>query len=79
MLAIRTLLGSRPDGSTLLAAVGSTLVHNPALRKHLPYDPLKDFTLLGLAVTKPCGNSHQSRVAGAFPRGTRCLLRRPSR
>jgi tripartite-type tricarboxylate transporter receptor subunit TctC len=53
MLAIRTLLGSRPDGSTLLAAVGSTLVHNPSLRKHLPYDPLKDFTLLGLAVTNP--------------------------
>ena len=53
MIAIRALLGSRPDGSTLMAGVGSALVHNPALRKRLPYDPLKDFSLIGLAVTNP--------------------------
>jgi tripartite-type tricarboxylate transporter receptor subunit TctC len=28
-------------------------VQNPALRSNLPYDPLKDFTLLGVAVTNP--------------------------
>ena len=53
MIGIRALKASRPDGSTLLAAVGSALVQNPALRKHLSYDPLKDFSLLGLTATNP--------------------------
>lgn len=51
--AIRMLMASPPDGYTLMAAVGSALVQNPALQPGLPYDPLKDFTLLGLAVTNP--------------------------
>jgi tripartite-type tricarboxylate transporter receptor subunit TctC len=51
--AIRALLNSPPDGYTLYATTGSSLVQNPALRKSLPYDPLKDFSLLGLAVTNP--------------------------
>jgi tripartite-type tricarboxylate transporter receptor subunit TctC len=53
LIAIRALKASPPDGSTLLAAVGSALVQNPALRKHVSYDPLKDFSLLGLAATNP--------------------------
>jgi tripartite-type tricarboxylate transporter receptor subunit TctC len=53
LLAIRALRTSPPDGSTLHAAVGSELVQNPALRKRLSYDPLRDFTLIGLAVTHP--------------------------
>src|ERR1700726_2237253 len=32
-----------PDGYTLLAAMDSTMVLNPLLKKYLPYDPLKDF------------------------------------
>jgi tripartite-type tricarboxylate transporter receptor subunit TctC len=51
--AIRALQSSSPDGYTLYAATGSSLVQNPALRKDLPYDPLKDFSLIGLAVTNP--------------------------
>jgi tripartite-type tricarboxylate transporter receptor subunit TctC len=51
MLAIRTLMSSPPDGSTLYLATGSSLVQNPALRKGLGYDPLKDFTLIGLLAT----------------------------
>jgi tripartite-type tricarboxylate transporter receptor subunit TctC len=53
LLAIRAVRAAPPDGATLHMAVGSALVQNPALRKHLSYDPLKDFTLLGLAVTHP--------------------------
>jgi tripartite-type tricarboxylate transporter receptor subunit TctC len=53
MIGIRALKASPADGSTLLAAVGSALIQNPALRKHLPYDPLKDFSLLGLLATNP--------------------------
>jgi tripartite-type tricarboxylate transporter receptor subunit TctC len=51
-VAIHTLLSSPPDGYTLYAAVGSTL-QNAALRPNLGYDPLKDFTLIGMAVTNP--------------------------
>jgi tripartite-type tricarboxylate transporter receptor subunit TctC len=51
--AIRTLQSSAPDGYTLYAATASSLVQNPALRKNLPYDPMKDFSYLGLAVTNP--------------------------
>lgn len=51
--AIRALQTSAPDGYTLYAATGSSLVQNPALRKNLPYDPLKDFSLIGIAVTNP--------------------------
>ena len=53
VMAIRTLMSSPPDGYTLFAATGSALVQNPALRANLPYDPLKDFSLIGLAVTNP--------------------------
>jgi len=51
--AIRALMQSPPDGYTLYAGTASSLVQNPALRKDLPYDPLKDFSLLGMAVTNP--------------------------
>ena len=53
IIAIRTLLASPPDGYTLYAATGSSLVQNPALRPGLPYDPQRDFTLVGMAVTNP--------------------------
>ena len=53
MVAIRQILQAPPDGHTLYAAVGSSLVFNPALRKDLPYDPLKDFSLIGIAVISP--------------------------
>jgi tripartite-type tricarboxylate transporter receptor subunit TctC len=33
--------------------VPASLVQNPALRANLGYDPLKDFTLLGVEVTNP--------------------------
>lgn len=37
-----------PDGYTLYVAAVETHALNPALRKALPYDPLKDFTSVGL-------------------------------
>ena len=53
LLAIRTVLASPPDGYTLLAPGGSAMAQLPALRRDLPYDPLKDFSLIGMAVTNP--------------------------
>ncbi len=41
-----------PDGYTLFNA-GNTLAINAVLRKHLPYDALKDFTPIALLMTVP--------------------------
>ncbi|HEV3370952.1 MAG TPA: tripartite tricarboxylate transporter substrate-binding protein, partial [Xanthobacteraceae bacterium] len=38
-----------PDGYTLLAAMDTTLVLNPAATKNLPYDPFRDFAAVTLA------------------------------
>lgn len=38
-----------PDGYTLLAAMDTTMVMNPATKTNLPYDPFKDFTPVTLA------------------------------
>jgi len=38
-----------PDGYTLLAAMDTTLVMNPAAIKNLPYDPFRDFAPVTLA------------------------------
>ncbi|MBC5768054.1 Bug family tripartite tricarboxylate transporter substrate binding protein [Ramlibacter albus] len=43
---------ARPDGYTLLFSVPSLAI-DPALGRKLPYDALKDFTLIGLAAASP--------------------------
>jgi len=43
---------AQPDGYTLLFAVPSLAI-DPALGRKLPYDPLRDFTLIGLAASSP--------------------------
>ncbi len=40
-----------PDGYTLLLGALSNIALNPGLYDKLPYDPIKDFTPIGLAVT----------------------------
>ena len=37
-----------PDGYTLFLGASSTLAMNPVVRKSLPYDPQRSFTMLGL-------------------------------
>jgi tripartite-type tricarboxylate transporter receptor subunit TctC len=39
---------ANPDGYTLLAAMDSTMVLNPLVRKGLPYDPFRDFEPISL-------------------------------
>lgn len=43
---------AKPDGYTLLFAVPSLAI-DPALGRKLPYDALRDFTLIGLAASSP--------------------------
>ena len=43
---------AKPDGYTLLFAVPGLAI-DPALGRKLPYDALKDFTLVGLAASSP--------------------------
>ena len=43
---------SNPDGYTLLAVAGSFTI-NPALRKQLPFDPIRDFEAVTLVATLP--------------------------
>lgn len=40
-----------PDGYTLVVAVTETMALNPSLQKALPYNPLKDFTGIGIVDT----------------------------
>ena len=42
-----------PDGYTLLAAMDSTMVLNPLVKKDLPYDPFKDFEPLMVIGASP--------------------------
>lgn len=42
-----------PDGYTLVAAGSGPFGINPAIQKSLPYDPLKDFELIGNVVMTP--------------------------
>jgi len=54
-----TLLGAQlvakaePDGYTLLMATSTTLAINSSLYKNLPYDPVKDFAPISLAIQHP--------------------------
>lgn len=51
--AIRLLQSSPADGYTLYLGTGSSLAQGPGMRRDLPYDPLKDFSLVGLVATTP--------------------------
>jgi tripartite-type tricarboxylate transporter receptor subunit TctC len=54
-----TLVGSDlaakapPDGYTLLAGLNANMSVNPSLFKHLPYDPIRDFTPVGMMAEFP--------------------------
>jgi tripartite-type tricarboxylate transporter receptor subunit TctC len=47
-IGAETVAKADPDGYTLLAAMDSTMVLNPLIRKNLPYDPFKDFESISL-------------------------------
>jgi tripartite-type tricarboxylate transporter receptor subunit TctC len=49
IIAAQQTAKAAPDGYTLLAAMDTTLVMNPATKKNLPYDPARDFAFITMA------------------------------
>ncbi|MGE3990244.1 MAG: tripartite tricarboxylate transporter substrate binding protein [Pseudorhodoplanes sp.] len=52
-LAAELVAKSAPDGSTILLGTNGTHATNAALFKSIPFDPVADFTPIGLAVSIP--------------------------
>lgn len=53
LVAIRALMATPADGYTVMLATGSGLVQAPGVYQDLPYDPLRDFSLIGMIATTP--------------------------
>ena len=47
------VMNAKPDGYTLLFSSSGPMAINPALYKNITYDPVKNFTPVGMAVTVP--------------------------
>ncbi len=52
-IAAEVVAKSAPDGYTLLFSPNGPMVIAPAIYRHLPYSPTRDFTPIALAVTFP--------------------------
>lgn len=50
---LQALMSAQPDGYTICASSAGPLAVNPHVYKSLPYDPLKDFTLISRGVDFP--------------------------
>jgi tripartite-type tricarboxylate transporter receptor subunit TctC len=53
LIGIKAAITAPPDGYAVFFGSGSAFSQGPGVRKDLPYDPLKDFTLLGMVSTAP--------------------------
>ncbi|MGB3068179.1 MAG: tripartite tricarboxylate transporter substrate binding protein [Ottowia sp.] len=53
IIGVQDLRRAPPDGHTLIWTMDQTFVLNPSLYNRLPYDPIKDFTPVALAITSP--------------------------
>ncbi len=62
-IAAEAAAKARPDGYTVFVTSNSTHASNPALKRRLPYDPIRDFTPVTLIGTAPL----MVLVANALP------------
>ena len=53
LIGIKTVMAATPDGYTLLLGTGSAFSQGPGVRKDLPYNPLKDLSLISMVSTAP--------------------------
>ena len=78
-LGIDSVAKSPPDGYTILLTDRGSLTVNPSLYAKLPYDPIKDFSYIGIATDGPVRAGRQSEARREVGRGSRRARRRPSR
>ena len=62
------------DGYTLLMATASTQAINPAVSK-VPFDPVADFTAVGIVGTAPLGLAINRRASSTWPPSARARPR----
>ena len=53
LIGIKTAMSAPTDGYTIFFGSGSAFSQGPGVRTDLPYDPLKDFTLIGMVSSAP--------------------------
>jgi tripartite-type tricarboxylate transporter receptor subunit TctC len=53
LIGIKMAISASSDGYTLFLGSGSAFSQGPGVRRDLPYDPLKDLTLIGLVSAAP--------------------------
>jgi tripartite-type tricarboxylate transporter receptor subunit TctC len=53
LIGVKTVMAANPDGYTLLLGTGSAFSQGPGVRKDLPYNPLKDLSLISMVSTAP--------------------------
>lgn len=53
LIAAQLAARSAPDGYTVFASIDATMVMNQSLYASLPYDPVKDFAPVTLAISQP--------------------------
>ena len=53
MIGVRLAAEAKPDGSVILFGSATSLVVNPAIKKSLPYDPIRDFEPISLVFIAP--------------------------
>jgi tripartite-type tricarboxylate transporter receptor subunit TctC len=74
MIGTQQVARSRPDGYTLLQTAGSYTI-NPAVRRNMPFDTLRDFTNIAIVLTSP----HAIVASPGFGPGTMQALIAESR
>lgn len=79
-IGIEAVRSAPPDGYTLVMAISNTHGLAPALYPDLPYDPVKDFTPIGVAATGPLAVVvHPSVPAKTLPELVEYAKRNPGK
>jgi tripartite-type tricarboxylate transporter receptor subunit TctC len=62
LIGVDSVAKAAPDGYTLVLALSDGFTILPSMKKEVPYDPVKSFTLIGLAARTPFSYSVSNEV-----------------